>query len=168
MKVQVIGHTGRGRGSGLIRWATRGRFAHISLRFIFESKEEMLRMTDMLNIQFTMDHEIESIQGLGVHHQPFVPSDNQGWFDFKQSPHQSLQILAAAVKLIGKKYDWRGIFGFATRRNKQNPNKWFCSELAAHCLTCARIRCMIMPAHWITPNVMAASPIFTEGQNSEE
>lgn len=89
MKVQVIGHNGKGRGSALIKWATRGRFSHTSNRFIFDSPEELHEISVMLRLDgLTMDHEIESIQGIGVHHQPFIPSANQSWFDFRHThPH---------------------------------------------------------------------------------
>jgi hypothetical protein len=35
---------------------------------------------------------------------------------------------------IGKPYDWWGIFGIATHRNWQEPDKWFCSELIAYAI----------------------------------
>jgi hypothetical protein len=31
---------------------------------------------------------------------------------------------------VGKEYDWRAILSFAFNWNKNNPNEWFCSELA--------------------------------------
>lgn len=33
---------------------------------------------------------------------------------------------------LGKKYDWRGVLGFdfLLGKNRENPEKWFCSELA--------------------------------------
>ena len=173
MKVQVIGHNGKGRGSSIIKWATRGDYSHVSMRFQFESEEELRRCRELFNFRLsrtkgvytgplTLDHELESIQGVGVHHQPFVPSDNQGWFDFEHDSHQAVGILGTASKLVGCDYDWRGIGGFATRRNTQNSEKWFCSEYASHCLLHNRIVALKMPCHWQTPNVFLASPIFNK------
>lgn len=31
---------------------------------------------------------------------------------------------------VGKKYDWGALFGFLFKRNWQDDNKWFCSELS--------------------------------------
>lgn len=35
---------------------------------------------------------------------------------------------------VGKRYDTLGIFSFILRKNYENKNKWFCSELVAHAL----------------------------------
>jgi len=32
---------------------------------------------------------------------------------------------------VGKKYDYKAIFNFAFNWKKQNPDRWFCSELAS-------------------------------------
>lgn len=37
-----------------------------------------------------------------------------------------------AKSQLGKKYDWSAIFSLIVKSRKQDPNKWFCSELAAH------------------------------------
>lgn len=161
MKVLIIAHNGKGRGSRIIKWATRGRFSHISIRFLL-TEEDKKKAFDLFGKEFTLDHEIESIQGLGVHDQPFTPSDNQAWFEFDHTYEQGWTIFRTAVELIGCKYDWRGIGGFATRRNVQNPLKWFCSELAAWCLLKAGIIALKMLCSWITPNIFVTSPIFTE------
>lgn len=36
---------------------------------------------------------------------------------------------------VGKKYDWMGIMGFPMNRNIDNPNRWFCSEIAGKAFT---------------------------------
>lgn len=38
------------------------------------------------------------------------------------------------IDQIGKPYDYFGLIGFLWRREYQNDNKWFCSELAAEAL----------------------------------
>lgn len=40
-------------------------------------------------------------------------------------------VLRAACSQIGKPYDWGAIFGFIFRRNWQDKQRWFCSELIA-------------------------------------
>ena len=34
-----------------------------------------------------------------------------------------------ASKQLGKGYDWRGVFSFFLRNQKQSDEKWYCSEL---------------------------------------
>jgi hypothetical protein len=167
MKTQVIGHSGKGRGSRFIVWFTRGKFSHVSLRFMLTDAEIKL-FEDRYEITLTNDHEIESIQGKGVHHQPFVPSPNQTWFNFAHDPEQARIILSTAIELIGCKYDWRGVGGFLTRRNKQNPEKWFCSELVAWCLLSAGIRLLWMACHKQSPTVTCASTVLSIDQDYEK
>jgi len=33
---------------------------------------------------------------------------------------------------VEKKYDWKGVFAFLPNKVKHSPNKYFCSEMAAH------------------------------------
>lgn len=40
-------------------------------------------------------------------------------------------VLAAARSQIGKPYDWTGAAGIGMRRNWQDDDAWFCSELVA-------------------------------------
>ncbi len=41
---------------------------------------------------------------------------------------------ASALALIGKKYDWRALFGFLIHRDWQSMSQWFCSEAATKVL----------------------------------
>lgn len=38
-------------------------------------------------------------------------------------------VIAAAASQIGKKYDWTALWGFLFRRDWQEEDSWFCSEL---------------------------------------
>lgn len=159
MKIQIIAHNGVGRGSKVIGWATRG-FSHVSLRIIGASVQLKNEMSKRYGVKLTDDHEIESIQGKGVHDQPFVPSDNQAWYEFDCTESQAIKIIVEACSLVGCKYDWRGIGGFALRfENWHNPKKWFCSELVAWCLLQAGIILMNMPCHWIQPNICVKNTV---------
>ena len=41
------------------------------------------------------------------------------------------KVTAIACSQIGKRYDWRGVFGLWMRRKLQREDRWFCSELIA-------------------------------------
>lgn len=168
--VQVIAHNGKGRGSRIIIVMTRGRFSHLSLRFVNTPDLLILWLNTIkikgVRILWTKDHELESIQGKGVQHQPFVPSDNQTTFNFHHTPEQAEIILRTAVGLLGKKYDWSGIGGFITRRDKENPNRWFCSELVAYCLLKAGIVLLNMKCYKQSPRITCASTLLIEEERS--
>jgi len=158
MIVQVVGWSGKGAGSGVIKRMTRGKYSHVSLRFKDIEKEVRDLIRDKFAIHLTSDHEIESIQFKGVIHHSFEGGDNCTLFNFEQTPEQSLGILKTAIGLLGKKYDWRGIGGFVTRRRKHNEDKWFCSELASHCLMMSGVVLLHWPPFMQSPNFMLASP----------
>ena len=40
-------------------------------------------------------------------------------------------VIAAAESQIGKPYDWLGVLGIGLHRDWQEPDRWFCSEMAA-------------------------------------
>ena len=62
---------------------------------------------------------------------------------------------------VGKAYDYLGLLGFLWRSNKyQNPNKWFCSELAATAFKVAGYHLYnwnVMQPHQVTPALMVAA-----------
>jgi len=62
---------------------------------------------------------------------------------------------------VGKKYDFRGIWGFMVRRRRQNPDKWFCSELVMEALRKVKIFPLdrIWP-HQVSPSALRTSPKF--------
>lgn len=39
----------------------------------------------------------------------------------------------AALKEVGKPYDWTALLGILLRRNWQKQDRWFCSELVSWC-----------------------------------
>ena len=120
MNLYVRGYNGHGKGSGLIRWFTFGKFSHVSFVFEDASRRE----------------EIESIQGKGVvKHTPW----KEGEKDFVEyvvpiSEEQILEAWFIAGSYEDAEYDKAGIFGLLLRRNKHNIDKWFCSELVAYVL----------------------------------
>ena len=173
MRAQAIYHNGKGRGSRFIKWFTRGRFSHESVRFLGVPDELAEWAQDEYGAawdksghygEITHDHEFESIQGPGVRHQPFVPSDNQCWKDFEHTEEQAVEMFKEACRLVGDKYDWRGIGGFMTRRNVQHPSKWFCSEYGCHLRRHVNILTQNAPDHTINPHWSAASVIYTEAK----
>lgn len=69
-------------------------------------------------------------------------------------------VLEAARTQIGKPYDWIGVLGIAAHRDWQEPDRWFCSELAAwafqvtgHPLFRASALFRVTPQHlWMLPH----------------
>ena len=72
----------------------------------------------------------------GVHRSDLV-DQNQLWFEVYPIYNTEEQTEATETFLnsqMNKGYDWLGIFGFIIRKNLENKDKWFCSELVAAAL----------------------------------
>ncbi|MCK5307046.1 MAG: hypothetical protein KAJ73_00405 [Zetaproteobacteria bacterium] len=63
---------------------------------------------------------------------------------------------------LGKKYDYSGILGIWFRRNWQEENRWFCSELVAWACAKAGTPLVVEEKHRITPNDILTSPLLDE------
>jgi hypothetical protein len=76
--------------------------------------------------------EWEAMPG-GVHEVPFGTAHTEGTevdlFALPLTPQERVDLLAFFSGEKGCPYDWSAIGGFVTRRNKENPDAWFCSEL---------------------------------------
>lgn len=67
----------------------------------------------------------------------------------------------AALGQLGKPYDWRGALGLALRRDWQEDDAWFCSELVAWAFECAGTPLLKAPQAWrLTPRDLLLSPLL--------
>jgi hypothetical protein len=162
MIAQVVAYSGRGAGSKLIKWGTRGRFSHLSLRFLEIEKPIRDMVFDKFALRIAPDYEVESLQFKGVIGHSFERQDNQVVFNFKHDEAQAWVILRTAINLLGSGYDYRGIGGFLSRRSKHNPSKFFCSELVAYCLIKAGIVLLWLPPFKQAPNTTVSSTLLLE------
>ena len=62
-------------------------------------------------------------------------SEKYTYIDIKVDGRKVKKMMKFAEKQIGKKYDWLGIFfSQAFKKNIEDKNKWFCSEIVAEML----------------------------------
>lgn len=61
---------------------------------------------------------------------------------------------------LGKKYDIRGLLSFVSRREKQNQDRWFCSELVFWALEQAGALLLRAPAYKVAPGTLSLSPLL--------
>jgi hypothetical protein len=130
----------------MIKWFTFGGYSHVSL--VFDHGKHDLE-------------EIDALQGRGVTSRAFGELANEYDLFSIECPHVvALKIHAEARQLLGCKYDWSGIWGFLRRKKRENPDKWFCSELVAHVLSIAGRNPLRLPAWKISPVMLCASPVL--------
>ena len=109
-------YEGKSLVSRLIKWRTYSIYSHVSIQIdneIIESwvgggQSGVVISTDPL----TYHKKGTNITTIEIEMKNWKP-----WLVFLKSQ-------------IGKKYDYKAILNFVKNKTKQNPNRWFCSELA--------------------------------------
>ena len=76
---------------------------------------------------------LEAMSGYGVHKDKLSLSHTKGTpyqiYSLEVTTEQKAIIEEYLEQQLGKKYDYRGILGFASRKDTDDSNKLFCSEL---------------------------------------
>ena len=68
---------------------------------------------------------------------------------------------AWAATQLGKPYDYRGLFGYLTRKDYQNPAAWFCSEYVFQIVRAGGVELLARVESWqVVPTLLACSPLM--------
>jgi len=135
-------HHGTGPIAAGIRWQTRGAYAHAS----------------WMCADGTV---IESHAKCGVAHvaNPWV--NNEGPVDVFSmrclTGGQILHIQNFLLRRVGAGYDWLGIIRFLSGVNRNNMERWFCSELVAEACEMAGRPLLKSDAYRISPVTLSWS-----------
>jgi uncharacterized protein YycO len=139
--VQLLFSTTRKPFSALIRAATWSRWSHVAM--------------------VAGPHVIEATAQEGVRQVSLAYAISQASdYQLVEIPASAPQtIIDAARSQVGKPYDWTAILGLGLRRDWQEDDSWFCSELIAWAAAAAGetwFRCdalyRVTPQHlWVLP-----------------
>lgn len=129
--IKVIFSTTGGIGSRLLRVMMASPYSHCGIVAgddVIEASTHGVRVVSLYDfIRGSTKHEVCEYEG-----------DNDA-------------AVAAALKQVGKPYDWLGVAGVAAQRNWQDDDCWFCSELAAYALRAGGMCPVRLDADRITP-----------------
>lgn len=96
--------------------------------------------------------------GLDMYHKPGTEIDI---YEVIATPSQVAEIYAFAKAQVGKKYDWGGVIGFVSRKDRDDAQKWFCSELVfAACLAGGVYLLRRIESHRVAPCDVHHSPLL--------
>jgi hypothetical protein len=73
---------------------------------------------------------------------------------------QARRMLLAAHSVDGAGYDFTGIWGFVRRAKRENPDKWFCSEVASWVCAQGEVLLQRLPFFKQSPVLVCASVIL--------
>jgi uncharacterized protein YycO len=119
MNTALAAYYGKSFGSWVIRFRTWSKVTHVAL-------------VDLETMR-TCEAWKGSVQIVGSPMELHTPGTHIAFYELKDelSELQEQELWGFLEEQEGKPYDWGAILGFGLRRNKEDPNKWFCSELAA-------------------------------------
>lgn len=144
-------YRGKSLPSRLIRWRTWSPYSHAAYLAADGSVYEAWAICGV-------SHNAT----IGTRHTPGTYVDV---FDLKEpaTDAQRREIEAFLLSECGKGYDYRGVLGFMSRRDKaQDPTRWFCSELIFTAYQRAGVKLFerIEP-HRVDPGLLQISPLLT-------
>jgi hypothetical protein len=145
----ILLYKGKSWISKLIRWHTRGDYSHVAWW-----------LRDGTVIEAWHKGGVTHNDNPGTLHTPGTEIDV---FDFSPEGRASLSETAAEDflhKQVGKKYDLRPVIsGFVLRLNRNNPDKWFCSELVHAAARAGGLSLLKrVPDHKVSPTLLNYSP----------
>jgi len=105
------------------------------------------------------------VKGGGVYMYKFSEQHTPGTeftiFSVQVTEEQKQKIEEFLFDQLGKEYDFKGIFGFASYSDVQDMNKWFCSELVFAAFKYAGINLLRdIPAYKVSPRLFLLSPLL--------
>lgn len=142
----IVLYKGKSRLSRAIRWWTRTEFSHVGV--------------ERANGNFleAWTHGVRMVADYATDHARGTPVE---WYRIEGAkPAQREAMERFIVSQLGKPYDYRGLFGFISRKDyTDNPDKWFCSELVFQACKVAGIDLLArVPAYKVSPGAIWTSP----------
>lgn len=135
--------------SRLIQWQTRSEYSHAALV-----------VPDVANGLLV----VEAWQKSGVRiyrptrHERTTQMDLH---DVEVTPQEQEAIYSWASSQVGKKYDWKSVFRFVTRRRGVHEDTWFCSEFVFQAFHLAGVDLLARTPAWrVDPGLLARSPLL--------
>ncbi|MBW1672137.1 MAG: hypothetical protein JRJ45_00575 [Deltaproteobacteria bacterium] len=134
-------------------------------RSIFSKLIKIQTRSDYSHVAFLLDDGtvIEAWALLGVRHVASPTEAHKSGtvidtFEI-ESEYDSLATMDFLKSQLGKKYDYRGIVRFLTRRKSPADDRWFCSELVMEALRRGGLDLQErLPSSYATPRDVVISP----------
>jgi hypothetical protein len=118
-------YEGLSLGSRFIKFRTQGRFSHVAIEIDGMVYEAVVKMIFPF---FYGDVKVSnSVLTFHKKETPIYTIELPVSFETKKKYNTFLE------SILGCKYDWRAIYSFLLNWDKENPNRWVCSEVSDEC-----------------------------------
>lgn len=133
--------------SRLIRWQTRSSYSHVAAI-----------MQDGSVIEAWHKGGVRHVHSLDFLH---TPGTLVHIFEVNIPDHFQVDYFDFLMLQVGKKYDFRSVFRFITRKRGMSDGKWFCSELVFEALQYANIVPLRrIQSQDVSPQLLSLSPFL--------
>ena len=142
--MRILAYQGISWVSRVIRWQTRSRYSHIAIEVADNHVYEAWHVGGVqLNAHFRAVHTAGTMVDVFAISAHFDPLRVRHFLDAQ----------------IGKRYDFRAVARFLSRRNAPADDRWFCSELAVAAFRAGGLDLLarIPPSH-VSPRDVIISP----------
>jgi len=113
-------------------------------------------------------HLIEAWHGVGVTATPLEDHPHSGgtWVDVfdVRADYDESAVLDFALRQVGKRYDYRAVLRFLSRRDAPDNDRWFCSELVAAAFAAGGLDLLHGRHSHFSPRDIALSPYLHKTQ----
>lgn len=136
--MRVACYQGTSFQSRLIRWLTRSDYSHVAVVLrdgrVVEAWDSGVRVVDSLSDQHTPGTLVDVFE--------FTPALTE-----EQEAAGERYLLSR----VGRKYDWKNVFRFVTKRQGQDNDRDFCSELLANTAQVMGVNLFNRTPAWMIP-----------------
>ena len=142
--MKILAYKGRSIPSRLIRLQTRSEYSHVAVQ-----------MDDGTVIEAWAIGGVRHVASPTEAHKPGTPIDV---FEIKGTYDEGM-VRRFLKSQLGKRYDYRAIVRFLTRRKMRADDRWFCSELVIEAFRRGGLHLQArIPASYAPPRDVAMSP----------
>jgi len=152
----ILQYRGTSFISRLIRWFTWGKYSHASWSFCTVRDGKL--HGDLSEYGAWTNGGVQHVDHIGQNHTLHTRID---LYDLRtplarEEAERGILFMQAQ---IGKKYDYRGLFGFLFREKMDSADRWFCSELVFTFLRrCGRMILQGVKPYQVNPQMIPMSP----------
>lgn len=151
-KLYFTGYKGISLISKLIKYWTRSEYSHV---------EQCLNIDTLKGYGAYEGHKVGYLYP--SYHKKGTPYDI---FELECTDEQYEKFNYFKRMQEGKGYDYKGIMGFVTNKEKMNDiNKWYCSEIELYACNYAGIRILnwdVIKMNLVSPGMFLASPLLNK------
>ena len=141
--IQILGYKGKSWISKMIKFQTRSEYSHVAI--------------GVKDTYFEAWHK-GGVREFDLNDKEKHSSDTPITFTTLDVKVDEESVYLFLKSQVGKKYDFKSVLRFVSRRDVRADGKWFCSELVAAALKYGGVEIQHLPYSYLSPRDVMMSP----------